>query len=286
MVQEKVEAFFGREPNKGVNPDEVVALGTIQGGVLGGDVSGVQLLDVTPLSLGRDHGRDDGARRAQHDDPDLQDPGLSTAADNQPRWHQGLPGRAQVHQGQPPARELRPRGHPRGSRGVPQIEVEFKVDANGILEVRATDKGTGKEQYIKIESSSGLSDEEVEKMKRDAEAHAAEDEKQREVVDLRNELEQLAHGTKPSSRTTRTSLRGRRQDREPQSRKTRGTARLRGQGDPRVGEDTFAKKAQKLGEILYAEAQAEQQGAPGADAGAAGSDDSDEPIDADFEVKS
>jgi molecular chaperone DnaK len=197
MIQQKVKEFFGREPHKGVNPDEVVAIGAaIQGGVLQGEVKDLLLLDVTPLSLSIEtfggvattmipRNTTIPTRKSEH---------FSTAADNQTS--------VEIHvlQGERPmAAQNRTLGKfhlsgiPMAPRGVPQIEVTFDIDANGILNVTAKDQATGKDQKIAITSSSGLSKEEVERMAKEAEAHSAEDKQKREEVETRNQLDAMVY---------------------------------------------------------------------------------------------
>ncbi|MEN8727967.1 MAG: molecular chaperone DnaK [Sulfurovum sp.] len=202
LVQEEMKKFFGKELNKSVNPDEVVALGAaIQGGVLAGDVKDVLLLDVTPLSLGIEtlggvttkvieKGTTIPAKKSQV---------FSTAEDNQPAVSiHVLQGEREFSKDNKSLGMFELRDIPAAPRGVPQIEVTFDIDANGILTVSASDKGTGKSQEIKITGSSGLSDEEIEKMVQDAEANKAEDEKRKEVVEARNQADALIHQTKKS----------------------------------------------------------------------------------------
>jgi molecular chaperone DnaK len=198
-IQQAVEEFFGKKPNKGVNPDEVVAIGAaIQGGVLSGDVKDVLLLDVTPLSLGIEvmNNMYDVVIEANSTIPTKKSKIYSTAADNQPS--------VEIHilQGERPmARDNRPIGRfildgiPPAPRGVPQIEVTFDIDANGILSVSAKDKGTGKEQNIRIEASTGLSQEEIDKMKAEAAANADADKKAREQAEKLNAADSLIFQT-------------------------------------------------------------------------------------------
>jgi len=202
LVQEEMKKFFGKDLNKSVNPDEVVALGAaIQGGVLAGDVTDVLLLDVTPLSLGIEtlggvttkvieKGTTIPAKKSQV---------FSTAEDNQPAVSlHVLQGEREFSKDNKSLGMFELRDIPAAPRGVPQIEVTFDIDANGILTVTAADKGTGKSQEIKITGSSGLSDDEIEKMVQDAEANKAEDEKRKEVVEARNQADALVHQTRKS----------------------------------------------------------------------------------------
>lgn len=193
LVQKKVQEIFGKEPMKGVNPDEVVAIGAaIQGGVLQGDVKDVLLLDVTPLSLGIETMGGVTTKLIERNTtiPTSKSEVFSTAADNQPQVEiHVLQGEREMSSDNKSLGRFVLDGIAPAPRGVPQIEVTFNLDANGILNVSAKDKGTGKEQSITIQGSSGLSKEEVEKMAKDAEAHAEEDKKKREAVEAKNMLD-------------------------------------------------------------------------------------------------
>jgi len=199
-IQEVVKEFFGKEPSKGVNPDEVVAIGAaIQGGVLTGDVEDVVLLDVTPLTLGIETlgGVMTKLIEANSTIPTSKTEVFSTAADNQSSVEihilQGERARATDNR---TLGRFHLDGIPPAPRGIPQIEVTFDMDANGVLKVSAKDKGTGKEQSIRIESSSGLSDEEIEKMRKAAQEHADEDEKLRKNIELLNQADSLIFSTR------------------------------------------------------------------------------------------
>ena len=198
-VQEIVKKIFGKDPNKGVNPDEVVAMGAgIQGGILGGDVEDVLLLDVTPLSLGIETLGGVSTRLIERNStiPTKKSQIFSTAADNQTSVEiHVLQGEREMAVYNKTIGRFHLEGIPPSQRGVPQIEVSFDIDANGILNVSAKDKATAKEQSIRIEASSGLTEEEVDKMVDDAKKHEAEDKKKREEVDLRNQADQLIFQT-------------------------------------------------------------------------------------------
>ena len=200
LVLQTVEKFFGKKPNITVNPDEVVALGAaIQGGVLEGSVKDVLLLDVTPLTLGIETmgGISTPLINRNTTVPTSKTQIFSTAADNQPGVEiHVLQGEREVASGNKTLGKFLLDGIPPSPRGIPQIEVEFDIDANGILNVTAKDKATGKSQSIKIEASSGLSKDEIEKMKKDAELHAEEDKKKKELVEARNLADTLVYTTK------------------------------------------------------------------------------------------
>jgi molecular chaperone DnaK len=196
LIQEKAKSLFGKEPHKGVNPDEVVAMGAaIQGGILKGEVKDVLLLDVTPLTLGIETlgGVLTPLIERNTTIPTKKSQVFSTAADNQPAVTISIfQGDRKMARDNKSLGNFNLDGIPPAPRGVPQIEVTFDIDANGILNVSAKDKGTGKEQRITITAAGGLSKEEIEKMRRDAEAHAAEDEKRHAEVEERNKADGLA----------------------------------------------------------------------------------------------
>jgi molecular chaperone DnaK len=275
MVQQAVKDYFGKEPHKGVNPDEVVAVGAaVQGGVLGGDVKDVLLLDVTPLSLGIETLGGVMTRLIERNTtiPTRKSETFSTAADNQTSVE------IKVHQGE---REIASAnkllgafhlvGIPPAPRGVPQVEVTFDIDANGIMNVSAKDLGTGKEQKITITSSSGLSKDDVERLVKDAESHADEDRKRREEVEVKNQLDSLVYQVEKMLSENREKIGGA----DVQSLEVAiGEARkAMEQGDVdamRAATDSLQKASHKLAEVMYQQASSSQDGGSGSDGGDAG----------------
>ena len=287
-IQEVVKEFFGREPHKGVNPDEVVAVGAaIQGGVLKGEVKDVLLLDVTPLSLGIETLGGVFTRLIDRNTtiPTRKSQVFSTAEDGQTAVT------IRVFQGE---REMAADnkvlgqfdlvGIPSAPRGVPQIEVTFDIDANGIVNVQAKDKATGKEQAIRIQASGGLSDTDIKRMVKEAEAHAADDKKRKEVVEARNHADGLLHATEKTLAENADKLSA-----ELKTSVERDVQALKDVLDSEDAEtikaktDALTQSSMKLGEALYKAQEGQPEGAPGAGAaGGAGGHD-DKVVDADFE---
>lgn len=289
-VQEKVKAFFGKDPRKDVNPDEAVAVGAaLQGSVLSGDRKDLLLLDVTPLSLGIETLGGVMTKMIQKNTtiPTKFSQVFSTAEDNQPavtiKVYQG---EREMAAGNKALGEFNLEGIPAAPRGMPQIEVTFDIDANGILHVSAKDKATGKENNITIKANSGLSEEEIQRMIKDAELNAAEDQKIRELTEARNQGDALVH-------TTRKSLEehGDKLDAATKEAIEKAAKELEEvlKGDDKAAIDAkvnaLASAAQKLGEAVYAEQQAKAGAAAGAGA-APEQQAKDDVVDADFkEVK-
>ncbi|MCL2872673.1 MAG: molecular chaperone DnaK [Betaproteobacteria bacterium] len=297
-VQEKVKEFFGKEPRKDVNPDEAVAVGAaVQGSVLAGERRDVLLLDVTPLSLGIETLGGVMTKLIQKNTtiPTKASQVFSTADDNQSAVTvHVLQGERDVASGNKSLGQFNLEGIPTAPRGVPQIEVTFDIDANGILHVSAKDKATGKENKITIKANSGLSDDEVDRMVKDAEAHADEDKKVMETVQARNELDGLVHSVKKSlteygdkiGADEKAKIEEALKDAEETLKEKNATKEAMS-----AKSEALATASQKLGEAIYAAAQAEAataqaDGAQGATNGSGKPGDDAKVVDAEFtEVK-
>ena len=290
-VQEKVEEIFGRKPHKGVNPDEVVGIGAaIQAAVLAGDVKDVLLLDVTPLSLGIETLGGVFTKLIERNTtiPCRKNQVFSTADENQTAVSiHVLQGEREMSRDNKTIGRFELVGIPPAPRGIPQIDVTFDIDANGILNVSAKDLGTGKEQSIVIKASSGLSEDEIQQMVRDAESHSSEDKKKKELVEERNKLDGLVYSTEKSLKEFGDKI-------DAESRTNIETA-MAGAKTALEAEDVEQMKtafealtnaAHKLAEEMYKKAAAEGEGGggdPGAGAGAAESSTDEGVVDADFE---
>ena len=288
-IQEIVKNFFGKEPNRGVNPDEVVAVGAaIQGGVLAGDVKDVLLLDVTPLTLGIETmgGVMTPMIQANTTIPHKKTETFSTASDSQPSVEiHILQGERSMASDNKTLGKFHLDGIPPAPRGVPQIEVTFDIDANGILSVMAKDKATGKEQNIRITGSSGLDKNEVERMKRDAQDHAAEDKKRKEEIELRNQGDQLVYSTEKQLSEFADKLDADTKDNITKAKDRLSDAIKNNASDIRPAMDALNQLWSEASTKMYQQASAEPQpGAATDDAGAGAQAEGNKVEDADYTI--
>ncbi|PIQ67591.1 molecular chaperone DnaK [Candidatus Uhrbacteria bacterium CG_4_9_14_3_um_filter_41_35] len=268
LVQKVVEDFFGKKPNTSVNPDEVVAVGAaIQAGVLQGDVKDVLLLDVTPLSVGIETLGGVFTKLIEKNTtiPASKSQVFSTAADSQPSVDiKVFQGERQMAHDNKLLGQFSLTGIPAAPRGVPQIEVSFDIDANGILHVKASDKGTGKEQKITITASSGLSKEEIEKMKKDAEAHEEEDKKKKDVIETKNIADTMVYTTEKMMKENADKIKE--EDKKDVEEKLEALKAVKDGEDIEAikkASDELTDAAQKIGAAMYQQEQEAPQGAEG-----------------------
>mgnify|MGYP001405873341 CR=1 FL=1 len=290
LVVETVKKFFGKDPHQGVNPDEVVATGAaIQGGVLGGDVKDVLLLDVTPLSLGIETLGGVSTKLIERNTtvPTSKSQVFSTAADNQPSVEINiLQGEREFAADNKSLGRFILEGLLPAPRGVPQIEVSFDIDANGILNVKAVDKGTGKEQKITITGSSGLSKEDVEKMAKDAEIHAEEDKKKKEAIETKNMAENMIYQTEKTIRDNSDKIdEATKKDVEEKIAALKEAAKGEDMEDIKKKTDELMQASQKIGEQVYhASRDQAEPGKAGEEPGKTDKEEkSDEPIEGEYQ---
>jgi molecular chaperone DnaK len=290
-IQEIVKKFFGKEPNKGVNPDEVVAIGAaIQGAVLTGEQKDVLLLDVTPLSLGIETlgGVTTVLIPRNTTIPTKKSEVFSTADDNQTTVEiHVLQGERELATYNKTIGKFQLTGIPPAPRGMPQVEVTFDIDANGILHVTARDKATGKEQKIRIEASSGLSESEVERMVKDAEKNAAEDKRRREEIDTRNRLDSLTYEVEKNSKEWADKLSPELKTRlEGSVERARKALRGDDMTEIRAAQEELSRTFQEAGQHFYQQSQGQPRAEPSAEPAGAGAaaGKPDDVVEADYEI--